>query len=357
VPPVVSQPATPTVTINRNFLTNVNQPWDVAFTPDGTTMLYTEKSGALYSVVAGVEKLLGSVTATVVSGEGGLMGLAVDPTFPTNPYVYVCTTTASGNQIVRLTVDLARPANAGITAQSALGGTNMQSAGFHNGCRVRFQPVTNALFWSMGDAGVGSLPQNLSSMNGKILRAQVVNGVISPHPDNTSNTYVFTRGHRNPQGLAFNPNLSNTPYSIEHGPGIDDEVHKLVEGGNSGWDPIPNYNQNVPMSDLSKFPSSMNPVWRSGGARTIAPSGGTFIQNIGGADWKALNGTLILAVLKDNELRVLLMNPDGSVSGQFQLSGSTGTRLRSVAQSPANGRLYVAEDVGSTGQIWEITPS
>ena len=84
----------------------------------------------------------------------------------------------------------------------------------------------------------------------------------------------------------------------------------------------------------------------------------TFIENVGGSDWKAWNGALVLAVLKDSELRVLLMNSGGFVSGQFQMPGSTGTRLRSVVQSPFDGKLYVATDVGSgSGAIWQITPS
>ncbi len=165
----------------------------------------------------------------------------------------------------------------------------------------------------------------------------------------------YTKGHRNPQGIAFRPG-SNDPYTAEHGPNINDEVNQLVNGGNAGWDPTngSDYDQTKPMTDLLKFPSAIHPVWRSGDVGTIAPSGITFLS---GSQWKAWDGALMIAVLKNSELRVLVMNPDGSVSGQFQVPGSTGTRLRSAVQGP-DGNLYVATDVaGPSGAIWKITPS
>jgi len=353
-------PGSPTLTFNKSFVTNVAQPWDIAFAPDGT-MLYTEKGGALWSFAAGgIKKQLGTVTGSTINGEGGLMGLAVDPNFASNQFVYVCTTTAvPDNRIVRLTLNLAAAAGAGITAQTPVV-TGMTRAGVHNGCRVRFQPGTSDLFWSMGDAAGATLPQDLSSMNGKILRGQVTNGNVAPHPNNPNPaTYVFTYGHRNPQGLAFNPNLSNTPYSVEHGSNVDDEVNKLVVGANAGRDPnngAGGYDDSQPMTDFVKFPSAIAPVWKSANNRTIAPSGATFIQNLAGMNWGSWNGALILAVLKDSELRLLMLKADGTLASESQVAGSTGIRLRSVVQSPVDGRLYVAED-RSPGQIWQITPS
>ena len=65
---------------------------------------------------------------------------------------------------------------------------------------------------------------------------------------------------------------------MEHGPDRNDEVNRLVAGGNGGWDPVPGYDQGVPMTDLAKFPNAMRPVWRSGDGGTIAPSGATFLS-------------------------------------------------------------------------------
>ena len=101
-----------------------------------------------------------------------------------------------------------------------------------------------------------------------------------PWPSNASGARWYTRGHRNPQGLAFRPG-SNAPYSIEHGPDVNDEVNRLVNGANGGWNPndgAGNSVQTNPMTDPTLEPSNkMTPVWQSGGV-TVAPSGGTFLS-------------------------------------------------------------------------------
>jgi glucose/arabinose dehydrogenase len=250
----------------------------------------------------------------------------------------------------RYTVDLAAAANAGLSAPTDLVGS-IPHANYHDGCRVRFQPGTSSLFVTTGDAGQGPVPQDVNGLGGKVLRITTTGAA---DPGNASGKRWYTLGHRNPQGLAFRPG-TNDPYSAEHGPTVNDEVNKLVNGGNAGWDPNTGgiYDQGHPMTDLARFPGSMQPVWRSGDVRTIAPSGITFLS---GSQWRAWDGALVMAVLKDSELRILLMNPDGSVSGQFQVPGSTGARLRSVVQGP-DGNLYVATDVaGPNGAIWKVTP-
>lgn len=350
-PPSVGLPAdSPALTINRAYVTGLSQAWDIAFAPDGT-LLYTEKAGTVSRFSGGVKTLLGSVAGSTINGEGGLMGLAVDPDFATNHFAYVCTTTATDNRLVRLTLDLAAATGAGITAQAAIR-TGMPRSNFHNGCRVRFQPGTRDLFWSMGDAGIGTAPQSLQSFGGKILKATVLaDGTLQPA--GMLGGYVYSYGHRNPQGLAFRPG-TNDLYTAEHGPGVNDEVNRPTSGANGGWDPIPGYSQGTPMTDLAKFPNAMRPLWRSGDIRTIAPSGMTFLS---GQQWKSWDGAIVLSVLKDSELRLLLTNPDGTISGQLQIGGSTGTRLRSVVQGP-DGFLYVAEDVGGgAGQLWQVVPS
>jgi len=353
-PPIVPVPTgSPTLSIFKAVVTGLDHPWDVAFV-DTSMMLYTERPGRISSLAGGVSKLVGTVGDVTTSGEDGLMGIAVDPAFATNHFVYVCvSTTANDNRVRRYTVDLSAAANAGLSGPLDLVGS-IPHANFHDGCRVRFQPGTSplALWVTTGDAGQGPTPQSDSGLGGKVLRITTTG---TAYPGNASARQWYTKGHRNPQGLAFRPG-SNDPYAGEHGPTVNDEVNKLVNGGNAGWDPNTGgtYDQSRPMTDLEKFPGAMRPVWRSGDGGTIAPSGITFLS---GSQWKTWDGALIMAVLKKMELRVLLMNPDGGVSGQFQVPGSTGTRLRSVVQGP-DGNLYVATDGrGTGGAIWKITPS
>jgi glucose/arabinose dehydrogenase len=230
----------------------------------------------------------------------------------------------------------------------------LAKANFHDGCRVRFGP-DGKLWVTTGDGGVGSLPQNLNSLNGKVLR---INSDGTAPPDNPffgatpGDDRIFTFGHRNPQGIAFRPS-NNAPYASEHGPDKNDEVNRLVAGGNGGWNPVPGYNQVVPMTDLAQFPNAMIPAWRSGDSGTVAPSGATFLS---GAQWKAWDGALAVAFLKDAKVRVMFLNGSGSVSFATPILAN-GIRLRSVVQGP-DGNLYVATDVGGGGgAIWKVTPS
>lgn len=318
-------------------------------------MLYTENdTGKVKAYISSAEpgRELIDIADVNGSGEGGLMGIAVHPT---QPWVYACytSTASSDNRVVRY--DLATD---GSDVPTGLGNpvaivTGMLRSTNHNGCRIRFQPGSSppALFVTMGDAAVGTSPQSSTGLNGKVLR---VDEDGNPYPGNTSGQRWYTRGHRNPQGIAFRPG-TNAPYAAEHGPNINDEINALVNGDNAGWDPVPGYTQTVPMTDLVKFPDAIRPKWRSGDVRTIAISGLEFLQNVGGSDWRAWNGLLVSAQLKDSELRLYDVDGAGNIAGQVQIF-SNGARLRVPVLGP-DGKLYVATDVsGSAGRIIQITP-
>jgi aldose sugar dehydrogenase len=364
-PPEVGLPAnSPALNLDSSYVTGLDRPWDLAFLPSGE-ILYTENDRATISeyVDAGTpRKVLSTLPDVDTNGEGGVMGLAVDPGYPANPYLYVCVSSLSGNdnRVLKLTVDTNLPADTAVTASTPII-TGMGHQSYHDGCRVRFQPGTNppALFVTMGDAAIGSAPQNLDSMNGKILRVRTDGSGYPGNPFGPGpvRSRIFTYGHRNPQGIAFRPG-PNTVYSVEHGPDKNDEVNWLGPGANGGWDPVPGYNQNVSMTNLVKFPHSMHPVWRSGDGGTIAPSGATFLS---GSQWKALNGALAVAVLKGSQLRLMYFDGPGYVTGTTPILRN-GVRLRSAVEGP-DGSLYISTDQrnGSTpasgqDQIWRLTP-
>jgi glucose/arabinose dehydrogenase len=361
-PPDIGLPAnSPNLNTNQTFVTqtsgpvNLDHPWDIAFTPSAMpTGIFTERLGRISSfdpVAGGPAKLLGSLPETQQSGESGLMGLAIDPSFDSNGFVYVCVS-AGTNQIRRLTVNLAAAPGAGITADVLLL-SGMQQSSFHDGCRVRFEPGTRLLYWSMGDAGVGPAPQDLSKFGGKILRANVdMSGNITPA--GIFGGYVYTYGHRNPQGIAFQQ--GGAIFDTEHGPTINDEVNKLVPGGNAGWDPNTNgsYDQSHPMTDLVKFPGAIRPSWRSGDSFTLAPSGATFIATTPTANWMSWSGALVVAFLKDSKVRVMFVDANGNVAASYPTL-ALGSRLRSVVQGP-DGSLYISTDNGNDA-IWKVTPS
>jgi aldose sugar dehydrogenase len=367
----------PTLTTDQAFVTQtfngtsniaINHPWDIAFV-DSTHALFTERPGRISvfdpTAASGtVAKLVGNVPNVYAQGESGLMGIAVDPDFANNHYIYVCVSTASPNtnQIRRFTVDLNAAAGAGLSGETLML-TGMPVANFHDGCRIRFQPDTSppALFITMGDAGIGPGPQSLTTLAGKILRVRVDGGTVLPYPGNpfinsanSPQRLIFTWGHRNPQGIAFRP-VNNVPFNAEHGPSVNDEVNRLKVGQNAGWDPNTNgnYDQTHPMTDLQKFPNAIRPAWRSGDSFTLAPSGMTFLW---GDQWEGWNGAIAVAFLKNSRVRIMFLNSSGAVSGSWPILAN-GVRLRAAVQG-LDGNLYLSTDQGSPNDaIWKVVPS
>ncbi len=345
-------PNSPTLTTETDFLEGLTNPWDMAFDPDGN-MFFTERPGPV-SVRLTNSNVNPIVTPADVApaGEAGMMGIAVDPDFATNHLLYTCYTATNDNRVVRWEVKDTLDGVVSTTPTVLVSG--LAKANFHDGCRIRFGP-DGKLWVTTGDGGVGTLPQSLNSLNGKVLRLNADGSAPADNPffgAVPGDDRIFTFGHRNPQGIAFRPS-NTTPYAAEHGPDKNDEVNRLVAGGNGGWDPVPGYNQAVPMTDLAKFPNAMIPVWRSGDTGTFAPSGATFLS---GAQWKAWEGALVVAFLKDAKARVMFLDVGGDVDFTTPILAGT-TRLRSVVQGP-DGNLYVATDVGGGGgAIWKVTPS
>ena len=323
-------------------------PWDVGFTPDGT-MLFTEKAGRLSALVGGTVRRLATLNDVFTVGESGLMGLAVDPDFAANRRIYTCHSWTDGTnrdvRVVAWTVDAAYGA-ATRAANPLFAGIPLTS-GRHAGCRPRFGPDGH-LWVGTGDATIGTGPQNLASLGGKVLRVDKTTG--GPAPGNPfPGSRVYTYGHRNVQGLALRPN--GQMFSVEHGTSRDDEVNLLRAGGNGGWDPVPGYVETAPMTDLTKFPDAMRPVWTSG-SPSLAPSGATFVTS---PAWRSLNGALLLACLRGAQLRALTLDAGGALVSDRILIGDQG-RLRAAVQGP-DGSVYVPTSNGNgTDRILRVTP-
>jgi glucose/arabinose dehydrogenase len=349
-----------------SFVTGLTHPWDVAFLPDGTAF-FTERAGDVkVRLPNGAVNVLASAAATLpgspdvlsTGGEGGLMGLAVDPGFATNRLLYICfSSTADDNRVVRWRV------NSDFTALEQRTDIvfglphNAGAQGRHSGCRPRFGP-DGALWIGTGDAAMGANPQDGTSLGGKVLRVNP-DGTVAPGNlvPTGFDPRIFTYGHRNVQGLAFRPG-NGQPFAVEHGPGINDEVNLLFNGHNYGWNPVPGYNESVPMTDFGEFPAAIGAAWSSG-SPTVAPSGATFLS---GPQWKAWDGALVLATLKDaqvgNRLRVLSVDGPGTTATEIAqaLVGQFG-RLRTPVQGP-DGALYVTtSNGGGTDQILRVAPS
>lgn len=203
-------------------------PWGLAALPDGT-VLYSRRDAQdiiLLNPATGVKRTVGVVpNVQGTDGEGGLLGLAIPPGFPaTDPWLYIYHTTATDNRIVRMryqngTLDTA-------SLEVLLKGIGRNK--FHNGGRLRFGP-DGKLYATTGDAQNGAYAQDTNNLNGKVLRLNT-NG--TPPADNPFGNYVWSYGHRNPQGLAFD--ASGRLWEQEFGD-TQDETNLIVRGGNYGW--------------------------------------------------------------------------------------------------------------------------
>lgn len=345
-------PGSPTLSTNKSFVTGLNNPWDMAFLADGT-MFFTERPGPVkVRLTNGTINTIVSPLDVTAANEAGMMGLAVDPAFASNRFIYACYTATNDNRVVRWQVNNTLNGVVGALTEIV---TGMGKANFHDGCRIRFGP-DGKLWVTTGDAAIGPGPQDLNRLEGKVLRVNSDGSVPADNPGVGLgiDERIFTFGHRNPQGITFRPG-NNVPYTLEHGPDKNDEANQLVPGGNGGWDPNTGgaYDQSVPMTDLQKFPNAMIPAWRSGDTGTVAPSGATFLT---GSQWEAWENQLVVAFLKDSKARVMFLDGNGNVSFASPFL-EDGVRLRSVVQGP-DGLLYVATDVGGgSGAIWQVTPS
>jgi aldose sugar dehydrogenase len=299
-------------------------PWELAFTPDGR-ILVTERPGRIRVIQDGAlqEEPFATLEQVVSVSESGLMGMVLHPDFASNGHLFVCYTyrNESGdlrNRVARLTDVNGVGADHRVILDNILGDSR------HDGCRLGFGP-DGKLYVTMGDATDSEAAQDLDSLSGKVLRLEADGSVPADNP--FPNSYVYTYGHRNPQGMDWHPETGDL-FITEHGPDEDDEINILRPGGNYGWPEV---------TGEAQDPRFIDPVLTF--ARIIAPAGAAFYSGDKlAASW---DGNFIAAALRGTHLqRIVLEAPEFRtvLSNQRLFEGEFG-RLRAVALSP-DGYLY-----------------
>ncbi|HSM38240.1 MAG TPA: PQQ-dependent sugar dehydrogenase [Candidatus Limnocylindrales bacterium] len=336
----------------------LTNPWDVAFAPAGQ-MFVTERPGRVKVFQSGGANtpLLANTNLYGVhaAGEAGAMGIAVDPFFNSNRWVYVCVSRDYGgkwlNQVIRYYVT---PDWRLQHVKNVIQG-GMKANTIHNGCAVEIGP-DRKLWVSMGDAGDEALAQDPSSLNGKILRLNRGGGVPSDNPimpGASKRTIVYSVGHRNPQGIAFHP-VKGRVYAIEHGPDRSDEINWIRPGRNYGWPCVtgnnaPYHNGYAACATNAPFTP---PVWHSGSS-TIATSAGAFVS---GSKWQGWSRNLFVAQLKEQDLRRFRVSSDGLTATQKAVYfNNKWGRLRAVARGPGQ-RIWITTSNGSNDKVIRIAP-
>jgi glucose/arabinose dehydrogenase len=314
-------------------------PWAMALTPDGK-LLVTERPGRLQLIdpATGMAQKIAGLPKVRVQGEAGLLGLALDPAFADNGQIYLCYSTitndTAGNRLSRFTLKDDRLSDELVLIDQLPG------ASWHNGCRVAVSP-DGYLFASMGDATTADKAQDPKSFNGKIFRLNRDGTIPADNPFPKSPVWSF--GHRNPQGLAFRPGDDDL-WSTEHGPDTQDELNRIVKGGNYGW---PRCRGTDACNGLPDYHPAIAEFEHD---QTIAMSDLIFYRGSAFPDWQ---GDILFVALKTGRLYRLKLAGDTVASSEILIDDTYG-RLRDIVEAP-DGSLYVATDNGDD-QILHLTP-
>jgi glucose/arabinose dehydrogenase len=323
-------PSKPNVQVEM-LARGLETPWAIAFAPDGRIFI-TERPGRIRVIKNGaLQKEPWMQIEVYQSGEAGLLGLALDPAFERNRFIYAAHTYRDDkgkikNRLVRLRDETGK----GVFDKVLL--DNVEGADNHDGGRVKFGP-DGKLYWTTGDAQTARFAQNLSSLNGKILRLNP-DGTIPPE-NPFPKSPVYSYGHRNSEGLAWQPG-SVQLYATEHGPsGFQgcclDEINLIEPGKNYGWPEI---------RGDEKRDGMISPVLHSGTSDTWAPAGATFVTpGPRSGEW---TGTLLFTGLRGQTLyrAAIDANDPRKATIVERLFAREFGRLRDVAEGP-DGAIYI----------------
>ncbi|MDH3220989.1 MAG: PQQ-dependent sugar dehydrogenase [Gammaproteobacteria bacterium] len=393
------------------FMSGLENPWDMAFLPDGT-MFFTEKCkglsvrtktgsvNALYGM-KGSKDYADSGSDLFCEGQAGMLGVVADINFAKNRTLYVYSTSSkyhgsgcktnfekcNGNIVMKFNVgnDLKSVSNrtdivTDIQYKPFESNQPFGGPGAHNGGRLRIGP--GGFLWvTGGDRHRGICPQDGQLLCGKVLR---IDGDGNAHPGNNPpagfDKRIYTYGHRNVQGIDFRPS-DGRAFTAEHGPWHNDEITALVNGGNAGWDPAekrggrgacpdqycgyePKQMEAVdpavraaytPMSD-TRFKDLMPAAWNNNGFSQGTGSA-AFLK---GSNWGIYEGRLTVGIMgiafgdtpPGSRIDIIDLTPDGlGIRGIVRMPLGFSKRFRGLVMGPDNA-LYAATD---EGEIYRIT--
>jgi glucose/arabinose dehydrogenase len=287
--------------------TGLDTPWGVAFLPNGAAIVTERDSGRVSEIRGHGVRTIGTIDETSARGEAGLLGVAVSPSFDSDHRLFFYVSTSSDNRILRADY-VGRKLG---PAEPIL--TGIPNGFIHDGGRLVFGP-DGYLYASTGETGDGDLAQDRQSLGGKILRITADGAPAPGNPDPDSP--VWTWGHRNVQGLAFD--ADGRLWASEFGSSEFDELNLIQKGNNYGW-PLIEGNGN-----RSKY-TNPHVVWRTDQA---SPSGLAFRE-----------GELWMASLRGERLWRITLDGGRATKPADFFVGAYG-RIRTVVVAP-DGNLWV----------------
>jgi glucose/arabinose dehydrogenase len=356
-PPEITPPQTgiPDITITT-LLNNQGVIWGFDVLPNGN-LLFTQKAGTmqLFDVnTRSTTSITGLPTNIISTGQGGLLDVAVSPDYPSSGNVFVTYSITGGF----LSLARFRLNGNAATNWQVIQTTESASTWFgHYGSRIAFGP-DGKLYWSVGEGGGGTLGgpssphqngQRLNTFWGKVHRLNLDGSIPTDNPllpGQTSRSSIYSYGHRNPQGMAFEPETGRL-FVNEHGPSGGCELNRVQAGENFGWPLFSsgiNYN-GTSISNGHTSPGVIAPLkfWTP----ALAPSGLTFINHPSFKDW---NGNILMGSLVRKQLLMIEM-VDGRPGNETILLQNYG-RVRNVKMGP-QGVIYVSVEDG--GRLLSLT--
>ncbi len=354
-PPAGTTPAEPGIRVNT-IVNNQEIIWGMDFLPGGD-LLFTEKRGRLYRYAGGKTTEITGFPEVNTNGQGGLLDIKVHPAYATNGWIYCSYSGFDNSRYGTLTLVRFKLNGNAISNMETLLKTPTPDTWFgHYGSRIVFDNA-GMLYLSIGEGGStsygGAGSGNMNAQNvkvdwGKVHRISDDGKLPADNPvlpGNTAPTTIYSYGHRNPQGLVFNP-FTNEVWENEHGPRGGDEMNIIQKGKNYGW-PLVSFGINydgVPVTDKPTRDGIEAPVhtWTP----SIAPSGMAFITSDKFGSWKGnvLVGSLAFKYLARLELK------GNTVVKETKMLKDIG-RVRDVRQGP-DGHIYVS--VEGPGRILQV---
>lgn len=307
----------------ETVLEGLDVPWDMDIAVDGR-LFFTERSGAVRVMDQG--KLMPDTVYTLSDdffskGEGGLLGLVLDPKFATNHYIYVYHTYEEKGKINNRVLRLVEKDNTAKLDSVLI--SNLPGGQNHNGGRIKIGPDGN-LYIAAGDRYEPTLAQDPASLGGKILRIALDGRIPADNP--VPGSPVYSMGHRNPQGFAWHP-VTGKLFSSEHGQSAYDEINIIEPGMNYGWPMIEGDEA------FAERPELLGPLIHSNN-KTWAPSGMTFITQ---GPWK---GQLLVANLRGNQILKLTLGADYTSVVEVESLFTELGRIRNVYEA-TDGSVYI----------------
>lgn len=321
----------PSIVDTATIASGLDTPWEILWGPDAHIWI-TERKGTVSRLnpESGELSELISIEQVHEQGESGLLGMALHPDFDNEPYVFlVYNYLESGSikeRIVRYKYEnksLSTP----LTLLEGIGG-----AGNHNGSRLIIDSNMK-LFVTTGDAANTSTSQDLTSLSGKILRMNLDGSIPDDNP--IAGSYIWTWGHRNPQGLVISP--SGIMYSSEHGPSSDDELNIIEKGRNYGWPNVMGFCNGATEITFCNGNNVFEPI--AAWTPTLAVAGADFYAHEAIPDW---DNSVLVTSLKASRLVALKLTEDGrSLMQEDAFFNGWFGRLRDICISP-EGKVYLA---------------